>query len=362
MKKRSALEEMSKNALLDMAKEISLHGRSRMTKAELVQALLAQSPPPKASRKPVRKPDKKKRESLLPQAVSFDMHGRTGSGPDSFQQEVERGRFDLGMEEPSLAESLSLTEDLPHGYGDDRIVLLVRDPYWIHSYWEIQQGTIERVLEENGLSGQHAQKVLRVYIGSETEYYDINVEGLINTWYINSGRPDTDFFVDIGIGVQDRFIALARSNRVRTPLAGMSSVIDDRWMSLEEEARTIYALSGGFRMGEGSLGLQEMMERRLLAEISSGAISSFFGSGQIRERPRGFWYNLDAELIVYGATEPDASVTLQGRPIQLRPDGTFTARFALPDGNQEIPVTFVSSDEVDRVTVEPKVSRRTDRY
>ena len=32
-----------------------------------------------------------------------------------------------------------------------------------------------------------------------------------------------------------------------------------------------------------------------------------------------------------GATEPDAAVTIGGRKIQLRKDGTFSFRFALPD-------------------------------
>ncbi len=44
--------------------------------------------------------------------------------------------------------------------------------------------------------------------------------------------------------------------------------------------------------------------------------------------PAGFWLNINAELIVYGATEPGAQVTLGGRPIQLRPDGTFSCRFS----------------------------------
>jgi hypothetical protein len=50
------------------------------------------------------------------------------------------------------------------------------------------------------------------------------------------------------------------------------------------------------------------------------------------EARRGFWFNINAELIVYGATEPDATVTVDDLPVALRPDGTFTLRFALPDG------------------------------
>ena len=52
---------------------------------------------------------------------------------------------------------------------------------------------------------------------------------------------------------------------------------------------------------------------------------------------REFHFQIDAELIVYGTTEPNARVTLQGEPVQLRADGTFTVRFSLPDSRQIIP-------------------------
>jgi hypothetical protein len=57
----------------------------------------------------------------------------------------------------------------------------------------------------------------------------------------------------------------------------------------------------------------------------------------------GFWLNINAELVIYGATDPTAKVTLGGRSIQLRADGTFSCRFALPDGSYQLPVTAVST-------------------
>jgi hypothetical protein len=59
---------------------------------------------------------------------------------------------------------------------------------------------------------------------------------------------------------------------------------------------------------------------------------------------KGFWFNINAELIIYGATEPNAQVTIAGRPIMLRPDGTFSLHFALPDGNYELTATAVSPE------------------
>jgi hypothetical protein len=71
-------------------------------------------------------------------------------------------------------------------------------------------------------------------------------------------------------------------------------------------------------------------------------IESISSALEARPQPQGFWLNLNAELIVYGATERDAVLTLGGVPIQLRPDGSFTCRFALPDGSYELPVLAVS--------------------
>jgi hypothetical protein len=80
------------------------------------------------------------------------------------------------------------------------------------------------------------------------------------------------------------------------------------------------------------------------AAAMPGPISSV---GMAETRPlenRGFWLNVNAELVIYGATEPDAKVAIGGRPIRLRPDGTFSYRFALPDGSYQLPVTAVSPE------------------
>ncbi len=362
--KRSELMKLKREELLKLARQQEIRGRSRMSKEELVAALLRKSRAVPASRPAGRA---KKKASVLRTEVVTHARVLRGSAPRTFQEEIEQSRFELGIREPVRPAAVGMPEEPPHelpsNYGDNRMVLMVRDPYWLYSYWEIQQASIEGVLEVRGLSGHAYETVIRVYSGGESSYHDIQVEGLTNNWYINMARPDTAFFADFGVRIEGDFLALVRSNTVRTPPAGMSDVIDEEWMTLDEEAQMMYALSGGFHMESlwaGSMGIKELMEKRLAAEISSGAVSSFFRSGRFREKPRGFWYYLDAELIVYGATEPDAKVTLLGKPVQLRPDGTFSARFALPDGKQEIPVTFVSADEVDHVAVIPKVTRKTD--
>jgi len=98
--------------------------------------------------------------------------------------------------------------------------------------------------------------------------------------------------------------------------------------------------------------------------ISSETLSSQFAAEKAREeqevkKQRKFWMVLNTELIVYGATEPDASVTLMDKPIKLRPDGTFSIRMALPDGDVDIPAVGVSADKIDKITITPEVHKRT---
>ena len=67
----------------------------------------------------------------------------------------------------------------------------------------------------------------------------------------------------------------------------------------------------------------------------------------------GYW--LDAELILYGGADVGSTIELSGKKLDLRPDGTFTARFGLPEGELELPVKFVSPDRAKVHTVTPNI-------
>jgi uncharacterized protein len=73
------------------------------------------------------------------------------------------------------------------------------------------------------------------------------------------------------------------------------------------------------------------------APIFSGAL------GELPPERRVFWFNVNAELVIYGATEPNAQVTLAGQPVELRADGTFSCRFALPDGFYQLTIAASSA-------------------
>ena len=249
--------------------------------------------------------------------------------------------------------------ELPAGYGDHSIYLLIRDPYWIYAYWEIQRDKQEDALRRLGGDWAKVQSILRVYVlngdSSGSGFFDVTLGNDADSWYIEV-QPNGSYVVEIGLLHEDgRFIALARSNTVTTPRAGMSEVLDEQWMGIDFDK--MYALSGGFEVGRSSADLKKRLEERMWNALSSGSGSGLMASSAGK---RGFWFTLDCELIVYGATEPGASVTLQGKPVKLRPDGTFTVRFSLPDGRLVLNAEAVSPDRLEKRTLTPAVERHTE--
>lgn len=80
-------------------------------------------------------------------------------------------------------------------------------------------------------------------------------------------------------------------------------------------------------------------------EVPGAAGISSLGAPQpAQPAPKDFWFQVNAELVVYGATEPDAIVTIGGRQIHLREDGTFSYRFSLPDGAHQLPIQAMNRD------------------
>jgi hypothetical protein len=75
--------------------------------------------------------------------------------------------------------------------------------------------------------------------------------------------------------------------------------------------------------------------------------------------PRKFWMIADAELIVYGATEPDATVTIGGRPIKLNSDGTFRFQMSFQDGVIDFPIMAVAADGEQMRSIHMKFTRQT---
>ncbi|MGQ3685967.1 MAG: DUF4912 domain-containing protein [Candidatus Loosdrechtia sp.] len=153
-------------------------------------------------------------------------------------------KFQPGPEEKQKVE-ITLppsTPELPESYGDKRIVLMMRDPYHLFTYWEFQQKVIDDVLKSLGPLARNAKLVLRVYdvtdsnfvVTSATKYSDIEVPEKAQSWYIHA-EPHKSYMVDIGfLALNGTFRILSRSNLTETPRSGISEVIDKEWVSIRE--------------------------------------------------------------------------------------------------------------------------------
>jgi hypothetical protein len=261
-------------------------------------------------------------------------------------------------------------KSLPTGYGKDRIVVMVRDPFWLHAYWELTHQSIQRAEAALGQDWHTARPILRVMdvsshdttSTSEAVVKDIEIHGGCQNWYIEVQQPPKSYRIDVGYATRrGQFFVLARSNVVSTPRANVSDTLDENWADIDpKQADRIYAMSTGFDPNTASsLELKQLFEERLRRPLGSPSLSSF-GSGAVSpEKARKFWFKLDAELIVYGESAPDARVTLQGEPVKLRPDGSFTMRFSLPDSRQIIPAVATSADGVEERTIVLAIERNT---
>ena len=133
------------------------------------------------------------------------------------------------------------------------------------------------------------------------------------------------------------------------------------------------------RVWMGSMEITELVRRQLQEEVASISAAEkkrvrlVFAEQAARikmdvtsptggelPRERKFWFKVNAELIIYGATEPDASVTIANRSIKLRPDGTFSFRFSLPDGRYQLPAIAISSDGEEAREARLEFSRSTE--
>ena len=342
-----SLKDCNKKHLAQLAKDQGIVGWHAMRKDQLIRALAvapAARKGPKAAVKPMH-------ASASTPAKRSASHSAAGS---------------------PLAASLKPLAVMPpraldHACVKDRIIAMVRDPYWLHVYWELSRSTYARAQAALGQEWHTARPILRLLdvtsedttSAAERQIRDIGIHGGVNNWYIDVTAPPRSFRVDIGyLARRGKFFVLARSNVVTTPKAGVSDVLDENWASVQDQFQKIYSQSGGSSASAPSNDLRDLFEERLRRPMHGLSMQSL-GTGALPSLGREFHFEIDAELIVYGSTEPNAKVTLQGEPVQLRPDGSFTVRFSLPDSRQIIPAVAASPDGVEERTIVLAVERNT---
>ena len=313
---------------------------------------------------------------------------------------------------------------LPEAYGTGKLFLTVRDPHWLYAHWDFTREeqfrhnarSVDRHLvlrvHDAGPVTPAVKPVAEYHVHPESKHWFVHVERAGESYktelgYYRTGRkwqslafsapqrtpPDnisTDSAVkfatipaELSFGTMLSLLKEAAGESVaqNTPLAHAVEKIKPRtrehfpkaaavgdWTPEQEQAlaevlaeacaREALPSSGEF-VAETSPSEftfdYEAGEAQPMAAPSS-YVSSFFGG----EVAKDFWFDVNAELVIYGATEPNATVTFAGKRIQLRPDGLFRFRFTLPDGQYELPITAVSADGTDGRAAELKFTRGTE--
>jgi uncharacterized protein len=325
-------------------------------------------------------------------------------------------KYALGPVPPAQQFETSEAE-LPDGYGTRQLFLTARDPHWLYAHWDL---THEQQARCNTRSAD-GHLVLRVY-AHKIEGHPVNeihVHPESRHWFAHVERAGDAYAAELGYySPVGKWVRVAASAATVTPpdavspegsaefatipfefpfarlleiikaavqenlplaqaleelrrqghrdLPRMALHPSSAWTPEQERALAkIINIDDVRRVWMGSLEITELIRRRLVHEISSlgasrfgiSSLSSPFGGiGQ----PKGFWFNVNAELIIYGATEPAAKVTLGGHEIRLRPDGSFSYRFALPDGKYDLPAVAVSTDGTEARAADLKFSRATE--
>ncbi len=289
--------------------------------------------------------------------------------------------------------------ELPEGYGDSRIVLLPRDPKWAYAYWDISNEHKEELRQQGG-----QRLMLRLYdvadidqaVQSPHSMHQQDCHEMARSWYLEVPVSDRDYSAEIGyLTDDDRWLLLARSAPIRVPPIYPSDWVRDKFVTLDWgkslAGRTVGGLGQPYapetasdseadedlpKIYDDLFALTQKQETLRVAgsaygsmqQAAPGALSpSGNVSGQpgaalnasglnmsglnmsgvgpaVPGRSRNFWLVAEAELIVYGATEPDATLTIGDRVVPLNPDGTFRFHVSFPDGQIDYPIRAVAAD------------------
>ncbi len=397
MTTENTLEEMTLRQLRRVASACGVSRYSRMRKSQLLEEI------------------QKVQSSQSTQTLSTKLEAQLAVEAGKFELGLA---VDLTPEE--LADVDEGLGDLPGGYGQSRIVLLPRDPQWAYAYWDIP---IEHKNELRAHGGQQlALRIydvtdINLEHQSPHSIQEYPIDEMAREWYLPIPVSDRTYVIDIGYRCGDgRWLVLARSASVSIPPVYPSDWIEDIFITVpwEEElvGKTFVELiPPSQKIMEGAseqsdvdnnaernaiyeriFGMAESTESMRVAGSLYGSmqqspmesLSSFvFPSGvgmwalptasgvnmsgvgmsgiglDTGERQRQFWLIADAELIVYGATEPDATVSIGGRQIKLNPDGTFRFQMSFQDGNIDYPIVAVAKDGEQQRSVHMTFDRAT---
>jgi hypothetical protein len=287
-----------------------------------------------------------------------------------------------------------LEAQLPKAFrpsGTTRVVFLPRDPQWAYVFWEIGDqdlqaaqlaGATELALRLADVTGCQA--------GSAHPHalQEVVVDGAAREWFLPVPLSGREYRVELGFRkATGGWISLAFSSIARMPELEPCSWIDDQFVafSLEPVSSASIApasssmvagmherlyqqssVAGGARvLARGS---EAFHEAETSAPTAAGAQLSGVGAwasglnqsgAGLAARQRSFWLIADAELIVYGATDPAATLSIGERVVPLEADGSFRLQVPFQDGQQVYPIHALAADGEQKRSISLVFSRTT---
>jgi hypothetical protein len=346
-----ALKSRPRKILAGMARRHGIVRWHSMTKPELVRALfrLSQTKRPAAIR-----PGTRSRVTVVASRPSRRKVGKRA------QKNGHSNGHSNGHVLPLRDRDLCTTEvDDRHVTGRKNYIdATVCDANWIRLQWDLTRDTIRRAEIRLGTDWHTAVPVLRVFevaaddvnSVSEVRVKDVLIEAGVNTWYVHVPPESRTYRLHIGYRTQvGLFFALAKSNVCAMPVLNAKVAGQENGNhaanghSTEKKAETNGAKPDG-RLGR-PLGFSSL---------------SHFGPAATEERERGeFSFKLETELVVHGTTRPGSMLAVQGEPVELRDDGSFTIRVNQPEGRQVVAFTAMSPRGSERRMIVLGVERNT---
>ncbi|PQO29252.1 DUF4912 domain-containing protein [Blastopirellula marina] len=380
----ASLKEYTAKDLAQMAKRRGVTGWHAMRKDELVKALIkaAKSSGTAAKSKSTAKPKKAKAAPAKPAPTVAKKPPVAKAKPAATAKRRPAKAKPEKKSDPKVVESIrtmyqqrQAAKDLGTSSADqkgaDRLVLMVRDSYWMHACWEVSRKAIDRAKAALAQDWHTSTPMLRVMevdgevmtSGSERLVKQIEIHGGVKNWYIDVADPPKSYRCHLGyLATNGRFHAIARSNVVTTPRPGSCEEIDGNWDDVADNVEKIYALSGGADEEHADGELREMLEQRFRRPVGMpmaarlGLVGDQFCNGKPNQ---DFDLNIEVEMIVCGSTKAGSYVTLSGEPVKVREDGTFMVKMDFPDKRQIFPIVARSKDGLEQRTIALAVERNT---
>ena len=269
------------------------------------------------------------------------------------------------------------------------VVFLPRDPDWAYVFWQISDADREKAqsLGANKLC-------LRLYDASGSEGINLNqgtlreiaVDSYSTEWYLPIPLADRDYKVELGYKYGFNWMSLAFSSISHVPGSHPSEQILDKFVpfnldssvdSITDTSNPVPSEQSGMheRLYQAAtniplrrkVGSEEFMENLNSTNVNENLTDSGAGkwssglndSGSGILKTRSFWLVADAELIVYGATEPSAKLTIGGEDVPLAADGTFKIQVPFRDGTQKYDINAIDVSGEQQKSISMRFERNT---